>query len=175
MLSAKLKELGATVVDADLISRQVSQKGGAAYAEIVDAFGEGILNEVGEINRQELGKIVFSDRQKLELLEEITHKHILRTMQDEVEECKTPVVILDVPLLFQCDFPIKCDLTVAVIADREVRISRIMERDGVSREMALARIKNQIADDDFMVLADMVFENNGDIKKMEEFANNLIG
>ncbi len=174
-LSAKLGQLGATVVDSDLISHRISKKGGAAFDEIVTSFGTDILDKTGEIDRKRLGKIVFENPDKLELLEKITHKHIFERMQQEIEACDTDAVVLDVPLLFQGNFPIKCDLTVAVIADEETRIKRIMNRDGITKDAAVARIKNQLSNDEYKALADVCFENNGGPEEIEKFARRLLG
>ena len=174
-LSAKLGQLGATVIDSDLISHQVSKKGGAAFDEIVTSFGADILDKAGEIDRKKLGKVVFENPDKLELLEKITHKHIFERMQQEIESCTTDAAVLDVPLLFQCDFPIRCDLTVAVIADEETRIERIINRDGITKDAVVARIKNQLSNDEYKALADVCFENNSGPEEIEKFARRLLG
>ncbi len=174
VLSAELEKLGARVIDADKISRQVTAVGGAAFDKIVDCFGQGILASDGVIDRKVLGGIVFSDPQKLELLEKITHKHIFDEMQLQLDNCDANMAVLDVPLLFDCDFPIRCDLTVAVIADPEVRLRRIMSRDNISEDAARARMKNQMSNEEYQQLADICFENNGDITKAEEFAKGLM-
>ncbi len=172
-LCAILGELGATVVDADKISKKVTQKGGAAYEEIVREFGTGILDDNGEIVRKALGDIVFNDSKKLELLERITHKHIFREMEVAIGASTAPVVVLDVPLLFQCDFPFNCDLTVATIADEKTRINRIMMRDGLSEAQAKDRIRNQLSETEFRQRADAVYENNGKQEDMMEFARKI--
>ncbi len=174
VLSNALEKCGATIIDADKISRQVSAVGGAAYGEIVSSFGKEILMSSGEIDRKVLGKIVFAYPQKLELLEKITHKHIFEEMQNQIDRCATNVAVLDVPLLFSSDFPFKCDVTVAVIADPDVRCRRIMARDNITEDMARARMKNQLSNDEYRSLADLCFENSGSIKKVEEFAKSLI-
>lgn len=171
--SAELKALGAKIVDADKISRQVTAKGGAAFDEIVGAFGKDVLTENGEIDRKRLGTIVFSDGQKLALLEKITHKHIFEEMKKQIDNCDAKVAVLDVPLLFSRDFPFDCDVTVAVVADLDVRLMRIMKRDGISREAALMRIKKQLTDDELRSRADVCFENNGDIEMLKSFASEL--
>ena len=172
-IAAELKALGAEVIDADKISRQVTAKGGVAFDEIIRSFGEGVLAENGEIDRKKLGGIVFSDSRKLELLESITHKHIFDKMKKQLDSCKAEVAVLDVPLLFSSDFPFKCDLTVAVVADCEVRIKRIMERDGITREAALLRINNQLSDDEMKSLANICFANNGDFEELRKFVAEL--
>ena len=172
-LCAILGELGATVVDADKLSKKVTQKGGAAYQEIVREFGVGILDDNGEIVRKALGNIVFNDSKKLELLERITHKHIFSEMEAAIGASTASVVVLDVPLLFQCDFPFNCDLTVATVADEKTRINRIMMRDGLSEAQAKDRIRNQLSEDEFRRLADVVYENNGNRDEMMEFAKKI--
>lgn len=173
-LSSELKKLGAQIIDSDLISREVTQKGKPAFLEIEETFGRGVININGELERKKLGSIVFNDPEKLKKLNQITHKYIFREMEKQLNEATAPVVVLDVPLLFQCDFPIRCDLTIAVLADREVRIKRIMERDGVDRDAALLRMKRQLTDSDYRRMADVCFENNGGFDKIAEFANSLL-
>ena len=173
VLSAEFKRLGAEVVDTDEISRRITKKDGLAFSEIVDTFGREILKKDGEIDRKALGKIVFRDKKSLALLEKITHKHIFSEMNDRIKCSKKKVVVLDVPLLFQCDFPIKCDLTISVIASDDLRIKRIMERDKISEDAALSRMKNQLKNDEYKALADIWFENDGDLNKVRDFANKL--
>ncbi len=173
ILSAEFKRLGAEVIDADEISRRITKKDGCAFSEVVSCFGRQILDENGEIDRNKLGSIVFADPEKLALLEKITHKHIFSEIEERINSCKDKVAVLDVPLLFQCDFPIKCDLTVAVIADNDIRIKRIVERDAISRDEASARMKNQLSNDEYKTLADVWFENDGDLDKLHDFANKI--
>lgn len=172
-LCSCLGELGATVIDADKIAKEITLKDGAAYPEIVREFGNGILDENGEIIRKALGDIVFNDPKKLELLEKITHKYVFREMENAIATCESSVVVLDVPLLFQCDFPFKCDLTVAVIADEKVRINRIMLRDGLSEAQAKDRIRNQLSEAEYRSRADVVFENNQNPDDAMEFARKI--
>ncbi len=173
ILSKALEKCGATVIDADKISRQVASVGGTAFDEIVSYFGKDILMKNGEIDRKLLGNIVFNDINKLAALDEITHKHIFEEMEKQLKFCKTDIVVLDVPLLFSCDFPIKCDKTVAVIADDEIRLKRIMNRDNISDKMARARMNNQFSNETYRQMADICFENNGDVSAVEDFAKKL--
>lgn len=172
-LCACFSELGAEVVDADKIAKEVTLKGGAAYSEIIKEFGDGILDEKGEIVRKALGDIVFNDSKKLELLEEITHKYVFREMETAINKSKSSVVVLDVPLLFQCKFPFNCDLTVAVIADENLRINRVVMRDGLNETQAKDRIRNQLSEDEYRRCADVVFENNGNYDDAMEFAKKI--
>ena len=167
-VSSMFASFGAEIVDADEIARAVTKSGGAAYKEIIDAFGEEILLPDGEINRKALGKIVFQDKKSLELLNKITHKYVFEEIKRRIETSLAQVVVLDVPLLFSSDFPFECDLTVGVIADKEERIKRVEKRDGLSREEILKRIENQISDESLRQKADVIIENNSyDAAKFE--------
>lgn len=172
-LSAELEKCGAEIIDADKISRQITKQDGAAFDEILDCFGKEVLTDNGELNRRKLAEIVFSNPERRKLLESITHKYVFEEMQRRLDVCKAKIAVLDVPLLFQCNFPIKCDLTVAVIADKEMRIDRIMKRDGISREETEARMKNQLQNEQYRRLADVCFENSGDAEEIRTFAKEL--
>ncbi len=158
-VSYEFKKLGATVVDADSISRMVTAKDGYAYPEIIQTFGKEILLENGELDRKKLAKLVFSDKNKLNVLNKITHKYIFEEMERQIDNAETEILVLDVPLLFSNDFPIKCDLKIAVIADEELRIRRVKNRDGLNTEEIQARMKNQLADEDYIKLADVCIVN----------------
>ena len=159
---AALARLGAETADADKIAHEVSDPGGAAYAELVREFGSEILCDGGRIDRKKLGRIVFSDREKLKKLNEITHKYVYAELQRRIDGCRADVMVLDVPLLFEKGSPIRYDLTVAVTADSETRLARIMARDGIDRDAALARMKNQMTDSEYARLADLCVENGAD-------------
>lgn len=158
-VSSEFKKLGATVVDADNISRMVTAKNGCAYPEIIQAFGEEILLDNGEIDRKKLAKFVFSDKSKLNELNKITHKYVFEEMDRQIANAEAEIVVLDVPLLFNKDFPIKCDLKIAVIADRAIRIERVKNRNGLSTDEVEARIKNQLTDEEYARLADVCIIN----------------
>ena len=169
----EMKKNGADVIDCDVIARQIVEKGQPALNEIVQAFGDDILCHDGTLDRKKMGGIVFSDKKKLDVLNEITHRYIFDEMKRRMNEAVSDIVVLDVPLLFQCDFPFNCDVTVAVIADKETRIKRIMQRDGIDSEMAKARMANQMSDEEYASLADVCFNNVGDSDRIREFAKEL--
>ena len=154
-LCDELKKCGATVIDCDRISRNVTKNDGAAFDEIIEVFGEEMLAADGELNRKALAAVVFNDEQKLELLNKITHKHIFAEMQKQLDECKTHVAVM------------------AVLATPELRLERIMSRDGISETAALERMKNQMTDDEYKNLADVCFVNDGNPEKVREFAKEL--
>lgn len=143
-------------------------------AEIVDVFGSDIL-ENDEINRKKLGSIVFLDKTLLEQLTQITSKYILKEIEKQIEEnsSKYELLILDAPLLVEYGLHKKCDKTILIIADYEDKIKRIMERDGITEEVAIGRLNKQKDDVVQQKNVDITFENGYNLKSIENF-NNLI-
>ena len=153
-------ELGADVVDADKIAREIMNKGQDAYNEVVVKFGEDILDGEGDVNRKKLASIVFNDKNKLELLNKITHGYVFAEMNKQISSSVAELVCLDVPLLFSSDFPIKYHKSLVVTADDETRINRVMKRDNCTIEQVKERISKQMKQEDMIKLADYVIENN---------------
>ncbi len=161
-VSQCFQSLGATLIDADKIARQVLEKDGRAYHDVVKAFGEDIVSADQTIDRKRLANVVFQNPKHLALLNSLTHPHVFAEMREQIQRADTDLVCLDVPLLFTCDFPIFCDKTLAVLAPRELRILRVMERDGATRKEILKRMENQLSDEEFRQKADYVIVNDGD-------------
>ena len=156
-LSMLLRERGFPVIDCDLVSREIMAKDTPCAKEVCQYFGEEILDG-GEINRRKLGKIVFSDSQKLKKLNEITHKYILESIYNKMEKEAGNVVLTDGATLIESG--ISCDIMVGVLADKEIRKKRIMERDGLSEEDAKLRISAQKDDSFYKEHCDFVIYNN---------------
>ncbi len=149
---------GAYIIDADKISKDVSKKGGEAFLEIKKAFPEAFLGD--ELERKLLGKIVFNDKEKLNLLNEITHKHIVKKIKDEIEE-RDGFIVLDAPLLYEASCDKMCDTVLFIDAPIDLRIKRIMERDALSKVDAKTRIESRDLDK-IKKLSPLIIENNGD-------------
>ena len=162
VVTAEFEKLGAYVLDADKISHEIMMPGGSAYNEVVKQFGEGVLCPDGCINRKMLGDIVFADNDKLGRLNEIMHSRIYSEIVSRIEGLAEEVVCIEIPLLFTTKCPLNLDMKIAVIAPRDVKIERVMKRDGSSREQVLSRMEKQLSDEEFSVLADAVIENGGD-------------
>ncbi|HIV86333.1 MAG TPA: dephospho-CoA kinase [Candidatus Monoglobus merdigallinarum] len=161
-VSGIFKSLGAYIIDADKIAHEVTEKGEKAYSEIVEYFGTGILSSDGSIDRKRLGSVVFGDKAKLKMLNSITHKYIFEEIEKRIGEYTGDVAVLDVPLLFNDDFSIGYDVSVAVLADDDVRIKRVEARDGLSREQVIARMNSQKSQAELAERADYVIENSLD-------------
>ena len=142
-----LEGLGATHLDADAISRRLTADNGEALDGIRRVFGDGVFREDGSLDRQRLGKLVFADDKARRALESIMHPLVQRDMlaaMDEAAGAGAGVVVLDVPLLFETGMDALCDETWALYAPREKQIARIVARDGLSPEDAVARIDSQM-------------------------------
>lgn len=162
-----LRERGAYIIDTDKIAREIVCPGEPAYKNIVLFFGTEVLNGDGTLNRKMLAEIVFGDKEKLEKLNEITHSEIFKTVKKLIAEHKEEFIVIDAPLLFDCPKILElCDETAVVTADEETRIRRITARDGISRELAMKRIASQRPQEYLVSKADIVWENNGNIKDL---------
>lgn len=170
-VAKEFKNLGAVVISADEVSHLIMKKGGLAYNKVTEVFGDGILNADKEINRKSLAGIVFNDKDKLILLNSITHSIIYKVMAEEVKKAKDAdkdVVCLEIPLLFNDKCPIDYDMSIAVVADKEIRINRVINRDNCTRSEAESRMAKQLTDDKLKEYADCVVENNGDLAKLKK-------
>ncbi len=157
-ISKKLRERGFGVIDADVSARIVMEKGHPCLAETAAYFGEQILKS-GELDRKKLAEIVFSDEESLKKLNEITHKYILSDIYDKIEKQNCETVFVDGAVLIESG--IECDMMIGVLADKEVRKSRIMNRDGLSEPEADRRIGAQAEDSFYIDRCDFVLYNNG--------------
>jgi dephospho-CoA kinase len=169
-----LKEQGIPVVDGDLIAREVVEPHRPAYDEIVRVFGAEILQQDGTLNRKRIGEIVFSDPEKLSILNRITHKEIYRVILERLESLKeagTPLVFLDVALLFETGFNQLTDWVWVVDAPDSVRVERIQKRDGLKEEEILKRIQSQMSRELRNKKGDLVLDNS---KSREELKAQIL-
>ncbi len=171
------EKAGATVCDSDLVSRRIMASGTPCADEVVSVFGEEICLPSGEIDRRKLGGIVFGSSEKLSVLTEITHRYIKKEIRKRIEVSRNSGVklfVLDAPLLFESGLDADCDITLALIASREVRLKRIMSRDGIDEQIAQRRIDSQLSERELKKRAHEVIENNSDtaafIEEIESFA-----
>lgn len=162
-VAAMLRDLGAAIVDADAISRSHTAAGGKALPHLREAFGDGIFEPDGTLNRAALSAIVFSDEHKRAQLNAITHPLIRRQMEEEAECCRksgAPLVVLDVPLLFEAGMQHMAQLVACVSCPEEVQIDRMRTRNGYTREEALGRIRSQWPLEKKLALSDVVIDTD---------------
>ncbi len=159
---------GAYIIDCDKIAHENMEIGGIAYKDIVTAFGKDVLNNDGSISRQALGSIVFSDSRKLSLLNSITHKYICEGVMSDMEKHRDrECIVIDAPLLFESGLNQICDYIWLVDARKDIRLKRVMIRDGITEEQALLRFKNQKDFNTLSEKSDVIIENNGSIESLE--------
>lgn len=161
-----IKEMGIEVIDADIEARKAVEIGEVAYEQIITYFGEAILNDDHTINRSQLGEIIFNDSAKRQKLNEIVHPDVRRRMNEKKEAAISrgdQVVVLDIPLLFESGLKHMVDVVLLVYVEKDVQLQRLMERNQLTMEEALARIQSQMPIEDKRKLADKVIYNNGSI------------
>jgi dephospho-CoA kinase len=171
LVSARLAEHSATIVDADVLAREVVEPGTSGLAAIAEHFGPSVISADGTLNRPALGAIIFADAEQREKLNSITHPAVWRRAR-ELFDAAAPdaVVVYDVPLLVegakgrQLDF----DLIVVVNASTATRLRRLMELRGMTREEAGHRLNSQASDTERLAVADVVIDNNGTIEQTLE-------
>jgi len=172
MVSRILVDLGAKVVDADKIARDIVKPGEPALMELVNEFGKEILTGQGELDRQKLSQMVFGDNEKIEKLNKITHKYIVERIINLVEKEKRDkrfdIIVLDVPIPVKKGFLDIADEIWVVTADKETRIERIIKRSGFTREEAEKRIASLPGDEEYLEIADEVIENNSSLEELEK-------
>ncbi len=164
-VSSIFSQHGIPVIDTDEVYHKLISHYTETVKEIVDEFGESVLDGNGAVDRRVLGKIVFSDAKKLSKLNEITHKHVHREtlkLIDEYGALSKPVIAIEVPLMFESGFDKLCDEVICVVASRETCIKRIMKRNGISEIEAKNRIKNQKDSKFYIAKSSKVVYNNED-------------
>lgn len=164
-VSTMFAHLGAKIVDADLLAREVVMPGQPAHAEIVREFGPDVLQEDGSLDRKRLGAIVFADPARRKRLEEITHPAIHRRQQRILsvyeEEGFQGIVMWDAALLIESSSAKLMDRVVVVVADPATELERLMARDGFAEEEARRRIVSQMPLAEKVKVADYVIDNSG--------------
>ena len=141
-----LRQEGAAVIDADAISRDLTQRAGEALPMIRQTFGNEVFRPDGELDRASLAEKVFKDEEMLAKLNGILHPLVLRRMEEEIERFQRAgfsAVVLDVPLLYEAGLENRADWVVCVSAPEELQIQRLIARDGLVRKQAEARIRSQ--------------------------------
>jgi len=158
-----LRREGFFTLDADQIYKELVLPKPSYQKELVALFSPVILNDRGEVDRKTLGKVVFSDVKKRELLNKAAHKRV----EEEIfailgQKSDLSAVVIDAPQLFESGLDKHCDFIISVAAPEALRMERIIKRDHITKEDALLRFSSQFGDDYFLVNSDVVIVNDGD-------------
>jgi dephospho-CoA kinase len=169
-----MRDKGAIVLSGDEAGRRTVEIR-SILRRLVKTFGKGMLDKNGKLDRKKLGRIVFSDFDKLEKLNEIVHPRLLRILKADIFKHKRkgiPLIVVDAALIFEWGIANWVNFIVVVTARREIRIARMM-KSGLTRKEASDRINSQIPDSEKAALADYVIENSGTKaglrRKVQEF------
>ncbi len=153
------------VIDADVISREVTKKGGECYKTIVDTFGSEYLQENKEIDRKKLAKIIYFDKEKKKQLENIIHPVVLEKIEDYIFKENREIIFVSMPLLYEVGFEKKCDKVIVVYTNYDKQIERLMKRDNISLEYANDKIASQYPISLKISKSDYVIDNSQEKEK----------
>lgn len=164
----RLVHLGADLIDADQVAREVVVPGEPAYMEIVEHFGDEVLDADGFIDREALGRIVFDDERKRTVLNAITHPRIMEEIASRLELLQTidGIVVLDVPLLVEMGAQRDYDAVVVVATEPETQIDRLVHQRAMTPEQARKRVDAQASLDQKMAVATHVIWNEGTVAEL---------
>ncbi len=178
-VSRILKELGAHVIDADVIARQVVEPGTAGWRQIKKVFGDEVLKPDLTVDRKKLAGAVFQDPQKMKKINEITHPLIISKIREEISQFRTSadaadkVLVVDAPLLIETGLHNSVDQVWVVDIPEELQVRRLMKRDRLTREQALARIRSQMPTGEKKKYADVIIDNSGDLTSTRQAVKDL--
>ena len=166
--SDAFKSLGIDIIDADMSSRRVVERGQPALDDIQDHFGSDILDSENNLDRAKLREIIFQDPKERVWLEELLHPKIARHIKDQLESSKSPYCVLVSPLLLETEQKSFCSSVLVVDVPEESQISRTSKRDGVSEEQVKSIIATQINREQRLKQADEIIINDGSIEELKE-------
>lgn len=175
-ISKILEENSLDVIDADLISREIMNDN-KLLKEIFDTFGDNIKRNDGTLDRKKLGSIVFNDDNKLVKLNSLTHPAIKENIAKKISNIKLQnknIAIVDAALLIEGNFLDLVDKIVVITCDENIQIDRIINRDNITKEEAMSRIKSQMSQSEKIKFGDYTLDNSGDRDDLIYKANKLI-
>ena len=167
-VSNYLKELGYSIIDADVIARQVVEPGTKGLRMITDTFGEKVLTSDGLLDRQHLAQLVFTSSEQLQQLNRILQPIIRERIQEPISTSKDPVVVIDVPLLYEQHYEDLCDVVMVVSAQPQQQLERLMNRNHLTMDEAKNRVASQMPLSSKERLADVVIDNNGSVEETRQ-------
>ena len=179
VISSLLAGYGVPSIDTDRVYHDLLVPPSACLDELAGRFGSGILGPDGTLDRKALAALVFAEGHEQDLadLNAITHRHILDEVRVRLRRFDAegiPAVLVDAPQLFESGFDAECGFILSVLAPYEVRLSRIMARDGLDEARARARLAASHEDGFFAERSDAVIVNNGDVASLEDEVRRLL-
>ncbi|CAB4534665.1 MAG: dephospho-CoA kinase [Actinobacteria bacterium] len=167
------EQLGATVIDADDLAREVVEPGSTGLERVTEEFGSTVLAEDGTLNRKALAEVVFTDPPKRAALEALLHPLIRALALDKLEAAKTNIVVYVIPLLVETRSDLPFDYIVTVEAPEADQVMRMVESRSMSKEQALSRIQAQAKPAERAQIADRILSSNQSLKLLLKDATRL--
>ena len=171
------RERGAAVIDADSVAHDITEKNTECIYDIVSHFSCMVLNENGTINRKALGKIVFSDKKELAMLNKIIFPYILEEIEHRIAEKSAEGaenIVIDGATIIESGCGKLCDMLISITADEAIRTRRIIRRDNITREDAERRVAAQKPEEFYTENSDVVIENNESIENLESRVSTVL-
>lgn len=170
-VSKIFRELGAEIIDADIKAKEISEREDV-IKEIGNIFGKEVINSEGKIDRLKIKEIVFNNKEKLKKLNGLIHPKVMEEFKKIKENTgKNDIIIFDVPLLFESGMDKMCDKIILVFTDKKIQIKRMLERDGITEELAEKIINSQMSLEEKLNKSQIHLKNNGtleDLRKKSE-------
>lgn len=169
--------LGAALVDADQLARDVVASGSPVLDQLAERFGDDILREDGQLDREKLSAIIFADPEARQELNRIMHPAIGQLAIERLQKLKKkpgiPLVVYEAPLLFEAGAEGRVDQVLVVKIDSQVQLARLMQREGLDEDAARLRIDSQMPQDEKLARADYVIDNSGTVEEVLEQVKEL--
>lgn len=165
--------LGAPIIDADLIARELTRIGQPLLRKIARAFGAGVINADGSLNRRALGNLVFANPDQRRQLEQILHPPIRREMEQRLRACAAPYAILVIPLLLETRQQDIADIIIVVDLPEQLQIKRVMQRDGLSEDQVRGILAAQCQRTERLEAADYLIDNSGGLDQLIDQVENI--
>ena len=176
-VSGFFKENGFVIIDADKIARKALLPESSCLKQVCGAFGNDILKPDGTLDRQRLAKKAFSSKENAQLLNDITHPwiflQVMKMCRENIDSGNKKIVF-DAPLLFESRSEIMCDCVVSVTAPKEVRMQRLLKRDGLTREQLEKRMSVQQSDEFYIAKSDFVIDGSKSLEEIKSEVEFLI-
>lgn len=162
-------KMGYKIINADKVARQVMGNNSECLKRLAEIFGSDIINSDGSCNRKLLAKRAFSSRENTDILNSITHPAIISKVREYIDiySKESDVILFDAPQLFESGGDKMCDEIIAVVAPMDVRLKRILSRDGISESDVLMRMKAQLDEDFFRANADYIIDGSKPLKDVQ--------
>ncbi len=158
------------VIDADILAKEAVNKNTPIYNQVIERYGENILRDNLELNRQKLGDIIFNNDEEKAWLEKQIHPYVIKRIKTEVNRLNNPIIVLSIPLLFEANMTDLATTIWLVYCDFETQLYRLQHRNNLSKKSAIARIKSQMPLEEKIKKADLIIDNN---KGKENLYNQL--